>query len=468
VPSPTMTPAAGSPLARGRLHACAQELGSLDSASVIVRPSDRVKTDLMIDALDLIAAVELHRREGRWPAASLVRMFTAGPLVLYHYGALARAQALCEHALVLYSALFEATGSFNWVATGLQPYINLARLWAARGCTERAVDVYAGLVQLAASTPARGPAWLEAAPREQLLAWLPGVRRRLLDAALMDTLKAFLVVERYEDALVFLDRIDRDPMFDTPPQRDVSREGRVRALRGLRRDEEALAVLSDLLAPMSDGATVFGLQVLASDLHRACGRRVHARRVLHAAERTFETGEHDRDSAPSRRTRYVAALAWCALDEPEQAAARARDLLQLARNASDEVEVLKALTLLCDASAGGATSVHELESAASQTGYQIERGVALLHLARAGDAARRSARLLESRRTFCALEMSRRSWWIDRVDEEMRRSAVADDRRTPAAASSGQAEIATQMLRLYETLMSVEADELFARGAAPS
>jgi hypothetical protein len=458
------------PLSSADARVSVQELGRLERASVALRPSERVKPDLLAEADDLIAAMERHRREGVWPPVSIVRLFNSGPLVMYHFGALEKAEALCQRALTLFGSLFETSGSFNWVQAGFQPYVNVARVAGARGAMRRMRDIHATLVQLlAAPANSRVPWFDEAVPGELLGTWLSSVRTRIVDAVLIDGFKALLLAGAYEDALALLERAGRDPLFGSPHHRDVAREGTVRALRGLQRDEPALTVLEELLAELATrGERSPGLEVLASDLLRRSGRRHDA----HDRLRDVECYLNDRRSvagaeAGFRQACYLAGLAWIALDEPARARTAALRALQLASACGDEVGMLKALTLLCDVMGRQGGWEKQLDTAAARTGYRVERGVALFHLGRTGAPERRLDRLIESRQTFAGVDVASAAWWATRVDREIRRSCASPCRAMPGEPRVRQAELSTRIGYLYDRLMSITPEELI-QGVEPA
>lgn len=436
-------------------------LARVERTALAVRPATRAKSSLRDIALDLTLSLDRSRRDGTWSAPEVVRLFNTGALVQYHAGAGQRASDLCERALALFASRFRARPNACWLGFSLQPFINLARVAGARGRWREAMHIHATLRRQLTGVASGEVPWLDpCVPADMHASWLDAARPTIVEAILVDGVKALMLAGEHRCALAFARDAARDPLFQHPRYAVVVREATARALSALGAYDEAMAVVSEMVDGADDAPWYAGMEIFLAGLCRSCAHPEQARAALERAGAALDgMALREPQGAGIWQLRYVAALEWLALDDDRRALALTAGAMGAAARCGDEAGLIKTMVVChhLETLRGDRDIDPRLMSLIDATGYRLERAMALVHLGALTPDVRQSRSFLtESLSALGDVDLPAAGPWRDLARGELRRRGILASHRPAVSASSGQQECARLIGDLYDGLMAAE------------
>lgn len=422
----------------------ADELFELEAVGLVLSRKERAKGGLVPFSEQLLRELERHQSEFE-PNESLrdlATLFNNAAMIQFQAGQVERASDLCHQAITFYLTAQQI--SPRWLASIVQPYINLGRIRAARGECAASIEIYASLVRLLED---QEPVVIDGfvigrSELAQILDTEPSIQNVIINVYVSDSIKAFLISKDYEGLIAFLDEIEGSSWLDDSSYRySLAREARARAWLGIGEYNKALKILDELSRKLNrQGTAQLVIYALIADIYRRGRRPDQVKRVLGFVEKKIQTvvsAGIDRFAAANLV--YLLGLGLYSVQEYDSAYRSAAKAHQLATDLGDEVARLKCLMLLFGISseaqlqggvAGRTLWFSELHTLAHHTSYQFERAVALFWLnsgtsvGRQGDLQQNEESILsgleESLACFRSLNLAGCGRWQVKVIERMR------------------------------------------------
>jgi hypothetical protein len=374
----------------------------LEAGRLITRMEDKVKRSLAV-ACENLRRQFLEKTAQQPLDTELVFFYNLGSLLQYHYGEFDRAELLCEHIIEVCQTLaFHGIPSL-WLGASVQPYINSARVAAARGQAGRSLEILKRVKLFVEQEKD-----LEIGHHRLSTAFVPELERGEENMVLVgrnvyltDSLRALLIAEEYKGLLDFLAAVERDPFYTQNPQnRGTFLEGKARAHLGLAQYGEALGDLREFAQLMrSDSSRIYpAIYTLSAEVYWRCDQPAEAKKVLAFAEKLIErylATPNVRRTAVIASHAYLIGLAYFRMRDFAGAARNGRLVLDLATEAGDEVLTMKALMLLLQTGGGSEEQISRwrarLAEAAAGTHYRLEKALSYLCLASLTGGASSSA-----------------------------------------------------------------------------
>lgn len=384
-------------------------LYQLESTNLHARREYRVKGNLQGLARETLtrfrqALLQLPQELETAGPSDLIAEYNLAALLQVQYGLPENGLALCDKAIELCLQLGRESGTGRWTSELFQPYINIGRIAAARGETDRALGIFRQVFRF---VTAREDFELHGCRlRSERLAPPPDQMARvapLFEVYLQDSLKALAWAGRYTSMLGFLDQTEALPGFETAHFSRIITESRARALMESGRYQEAVRAMERLLGwAGTDALPQPAVCVLLAEIHLQAGDPAAARSAMRQVEEHYpDLCAPDVPLNERRKFWYLVGFQYYRLGDFGKAEIAIEESLRMNRELGDEPGILKCgiLLLRCGKYSGRDTSTRfeMLRESARKTLYRQEQALAFYEL---GQFAARGSRILEAADLF--------------------------------------------------------------------
>ncbi len=384
-------------------------LYQLESTNLHARREYRVKGNLQGLARETLirfrqALLQLPQELETAGPSDLIAEYNLAALLQVQYGLPDNGLALCDKAIELCLQLDRESGTARWTSELFQPYINIGRIAAARGETDRALGIFRQVFRF---ITAREDFELHgcllrserlAPPSDQMARVAP-----LFEVYLQDSLKALAWAGRYASMLSFLDQTEGLSGFDTAHFSRIIAESRARALMEIGRYKEAVGAMEKLLGwAGTDALPQPAVCVLLAEIHLQAGDLDAARNAMRQVEDHYSyLCAPDVPLNERRKFWYLVGFQYYRLGDFGKAEAAIEQSLRMNRELGDEPGILKCgiLLLRCGRYSGRDTAarIEMLGESARETLYRQEQALAFYEL---GQFAARGSRVREAASLF--------------------------------------------------------------------
>jgi tetratricopeptide (TPR) repeat protein len=334
-------------------------------------------------------------------ASDLIAQYNLGSLAQIQYGCVAKGLALCQKEIEICLQLTDESGTLRWTRELFQPWINIGRIAAARGDTERGLDIFRQVFRFVTEHEdfEIGGKRLDSSA----LAPPPGQIGRiapLFEVYLQDSVKALACAGNYVRIITFLDETEHLPGFDTPHFQRLIAESRARALLEQGRTREAAQVMEKLLSWLgSDALPQPAVCFFLAEILLQGGDPEGAHSVMRDVERHYpDLCAGDVPLSERRKFRYLEGFQYYRLGHIESATDKIAQALRMNEELGDEPGIIKCRILLlrCARLHDEDTMPHSeaLRAAAEGSLYRHEQALAFYELAECG-VSREAATLLD-------------------------------------------------------------------------
>lgn len=356
----------------------------------------------------------------------LVSQFNVGALICMQAGSVDHASAICLRAIQLCDTEFESTGVTHWLSAGLQSFINLARLEAARGDVHSGISVLRTLFE-SASVGGNATVYGQIFRGRELLAneETGKIAKQLTaNTYLKDSIRLLLWSQRCEELLTFLGSVQTMPVYQDSHFQLVVAEARIRALIQGKHYQDALTLASALKALLASAPSPQpAVLLLIAHLYLDLDRYDLAERVISTVSGYYDAWCTAGASALERRKfKYQLALCWLRCKQPARCVIEATESWRLSQILDDEPAAIRALTLRLAAESTlpdptSAISNNHSRSAdlldvLQRTQYLAEAALSLFILAKSNEPSR----FLPIEPSACLLEVLRNAKRLRTID----------------------------------------------------
>lgn len=324
-----------------------------DFRNLLALKEERVRRPIRQEALaierEMAAVASAPFSPERHQITRLVSQFNVGALICMQAGSVDHARAICLRAIQLCDTEFQSTGVTHWLSAGLQSFINLARLEAARGDVHSGIGVLKTLFE-SNSLGGNVTVYGQLFRGRELLANEETARiakQLTVNTYLKDSIRLLLWSQRSEELLMFLDSVQTMPVYRDSHFQLVISEARIRALIQCKHYQDALTLASALKALLTSAPSPQpAVLLLIAHLYIDLDRYNLAERVISTVSGYYDSWCTAGASALERRKfTYQLALCWLRCKQPARCVIEAAESWRLSQMLDDEPAAIKALTL---------------------------------------------------------------------------------------------------------------------------